>query len=446
MRRRVRVLILAAIFLLSGCSIVSIDSENLLYPPRPAGEQAQIQEALEKHIGTHFTLKYPRSGDICSAITQFDLDHDGEDEVIAFYRTKTETGGTHFVLMDQVSGQWQVQSDLVGPGVDVDRLVITQFGEGEEKSILVGWVLFNSDKIGTVYTYRDGRIISSLSDHIYTEMLVKDFDGDGRDELFTLLLNSSSQTSTARLFRKNSKTDLMQVDSQLELDGNISSYARVRFGQVETGGASGVIIDENKNATTIKTELIYWDSELQTLVAPAFEKKQGNNGELLRESTTLSSDISGDGIIDIQFLERVYQYEDAMDENQYVKAESAYTRWKEYDAAKKIFVNVLDTAINYPDGYFLVIPNDYDWVQSAYFKINKETRTMTFNNIAQDTNLFTIRVFSESEWESTGKNEYFEITRNNGLVYGCWVSARVQSQLNGKEMDFFRKNIHLIGG
>ncbi|MDD6174282.1 MAG: hypothetical protein PUC59_00755 [Firmicutes bacterium] len=445
MKKRLIALALTVVFLFSGCSLVSVDSDNLLYPPRPAGEQAEIQGALEKHIGTHFTLKYPRSGEICSAITQVDLDYDGEEEVVAFYRTKTETGGTHFVLMDRIDGEWKVQSDLVGPGVDVDRLVITQFGTGEQKSVLVGWILFNSDKIGTVYTYRDGRVISSLSDHIYTEMLVNDFDQDGTDELFTLLLNSSGQTSTARLFSKNPDTDLMENVSELQLDGNISSYARIRFGQVETGGARGVVIDENKSASAVKTEIVYWDDTLGELVLAAFSQNQNQDVELLRETTTLSGDLSGDGIIDIPFPEWVYRVPNEEESNPYELAESVYTRWKNYRAADHTFVNVLDTAINYPDGYYLVIPEERDWVLHAYFLIDKETRTMTFRNREQNWEMFRIRAFSESEWEKTGKNEYFEITRGNGLVYGGWVSAKLQSEFNGREADFFRKNVHLIG-
>ena len=31
------------------------------------------------------------------------------------------------------------------------------------------------------------------------------------------------------------------------------------------------------------------------------------------------------------------------------------------------------------------------------------------------------------------------------MVYGGWVSARLQSEFNGYEADFFRRNIHLIG-
>ncbi len=445
MKKKLIALILA-VFLLSGCSVVSIDSDNLLYPPRPAGEQAKIQAVLEKHIGTHFTLKYPRSGEICSAITQADLDRDGDDEVIAFYRTKTETGGTHFVLMDRVNGEWNVQSDIVGPGVDVDRLVITQFGTDGQKSILIGWILFNSDKIGTVYTYRDGRVINSLSDHIYTEMIVNDFDRDGKDELFTLLLNPSGQTSTARLFSKNPDTDQMQVVSELQLDGNISSYARVRFGQVETGGARGVVIDENKSASTVKTEIVYWNAEKGALELPEFSGGQNQSGELLRETTTLSGDLSGDGIIDIPFLEKVYRYQDIVGNNQDVNVvECAYTQWKEYNAKDDTFIDVLDTAINYPDGYYLVIPREYGWIYNAYLLIDRETRTMTFRNLSRDWEMFRICVFSESEWEKTGKNEYFEITRSNGLVYGGWVSARLQSEFNGYEADFFRRNIHLIG-
>ena len=238
---------------------------------------------------------------------------------------------------------------------------------------------------------------------------------------------------------------MMEQVSELELDGNIGSYARVRFGQVETGGANGVVIDENKSSTTIKTEIVYWNATLSRLVAPKFGNQQSQKGELLRESTTLSSDLSGDGIIDIPFLEHVYHYEETNENNQYVKEESPYTRWKEYDAAKNVFVNVLDTAINYADGYYLVIPDDSSWIKNAYFTIDKETRTMTFLDLSSNSELFRICVFSEVEWGKADQSGYFEITRANGQVYCCKVSDGVKNQLGGKESDYFRRTFHLIG-
>ena len=89
----------AAVFLgfalMSGCS-VGIDVETLLRPPRPAGEQQQIQKALEKYILSEqkkqaadtlggYILKYPRFGDHRSAFVLQDLNGNGVDEAIVFY-------------------------------------------------------------------------------------------------------------------------------------------------------------------------------------------------------------------------------------------------------------------------------------------------------------------------------------------------------------------------
>ena len=54
--------------LLSSCSMVSANTEDLLEPPQLSPDQAALAEALERGLGTDdFTLKYPRSGENRSA-------------------------------------------------------------------------------------------------------------------------------------------------------------------------------------------------------------------------------------------------------------------------------------------------------------------------------------------------------------------------------------------
>ena len=54
--------------LLSSCSMVPANTEDLLEPPKLSPDQAALAEALERGLGTDdFTLKYPISGENRSA-------------------------------------------------------------------------------------------------------------------------------------------------------------------------------------------------------------------------------------------------------------------------------------------------------------------------------------------------------------------------------------------
>ena len=68
-----------------GCTpAATVDS--LLKPPSLSEEQQQIYLALQDAVGSGITLQYPRAGANLSAFTVVDLDGDGEDEALVFYK------------------------------------------------------------------------------------------------------------------------------------------------------------------------------------------------------------------------------------------------------------------------------------------------------------------------------------------------------------------------
>ena len=76
--------------LFSGCTPgATVDS--LLKPPSLSKEQQQIYLALQDAVGSGITLQYPRAGANLSAFTVVDLDNDGEDEALVFYKKTSLT-------------------------------------------------------------------------------------------------------------------------------------------------------------------------------------------------------------------------------------------------------------------------------------------------------------------------------------------------------------------
>ena len=57
---------------MGGCADIGLGSQSILRPPRATGNEAALQEILNKEAGPSYTLKYPQTGDYRAAVTFFD--------------------------------------------------------------------------------------------------------------------------------------------------------------------------------------------------------------------------------------------------------------------------------------------------------------------------------------------------------------------------------------
>ena len=70
MKKRILALIMAlSVAVLSGCSASFTDGGNMMRPPRPTGDKAEIQNIIEEKAGSGFIFVYPQTGDYRSAVT-----------------------------------------------------------------------------------------------------------------------------------------------------------------------------------------------------------------------------------------------------------------------------------------------------------------------------------------------------------------------------------------
>lgn len=60
-------------------------------PPKATGDKADIQRVIEESAGS-YTFKYPQKGDYRSAVIMHDINGDGTDEAVAFYKSNTPDG------------------------------------------------------------------------------------------------------------------------------------------------------------------------------------------------------------------------------------------------------------------------------------------------------------------------------------------------------------------
>ena len=406
---------------LSGCSFVGLDVQSLMHAPKPTGEnEADIQNLLEGTAGGKMTLKYPSAGDYRSAIIKHDLYGDQQDEAIAFYQKGDETSGVNIMFMRRNNGKWENMGSFNNPASNVDRVCFGDLdGDGKDE-VVVGWgsSLNNTGDI-SVYYQQGGQMKELPLNQSYTEMTVMDFDGDGRDEIFTASVTVGDQPASAQLLRV--KGGAIERMGSAPLDIGVTKYASVLTGLINEKQV-GVVLDGVKSADTMVTELLYWDKKTKTLNSPFYDPRTKGAKSTERNTSVVSRDINGDRIIEVPMVTLMPGY------NGKASDDSAYlTSWFRYDTDTETLFRVMSMFINYSDGYWFSVPDM--WRGKITTKLDPSSRTVTVyewlttqkNKAGYAGNpLLTIQTFTEKEWnQGAGLKNYFKLKGKDNSVFAA---------------------------
>ena len=195
-----------------------------------------------------------------------------------------------------------------------------------------------------------------------TVSLIVDVDGDSLDDIFLITSNSGSAASNAkaavapqrfaRLISVSNGAAVLKGEARV--DANISSYASVKTEKTSDDEPLRIYIDAMKGEHQMITELVYWDKDTAELAAPLFDEATMSNVVTLRNEPIASTDINGDGKIDVPAQIEVF----ATDSNEMtIDPEYFYiTSWLNfYEDGHETLMNTL---VNYPDGYMLVLSSE----------------------------------------------------------------------------------------
>jgi len=419
MRLKAAAIALLLVFLLSGCSFVGLDAQTLMKPPKPTGEKADIHTLLESKAGDKMTLKYPRSGDYRSAIITHDVCGDKNEEAMAIYQKGDDTSGTNIMFMKK-DGKWADMGFFNNPAAQVDKVCFGDLNGDGKDEVIVGWgSSVNNTSTICVYYYKNGKMNELKLDQSYTEMAVMDFDGNGKDEIFTANVSVGDEPALARLYSINNNA--AEMIGSCRLDSGVTKYASVQTGLINET-QNGIVLDGMKSANSLVTEMIYWDKTSKTLKSPLYDANTKSANYTLRNTSVVSKDINGDKIIEVPVVNLMPGYADtALDDAAYL------TNWHRYDTQTKTFVRVMSMVLNYSDGYWFLVPDM--WRGKITTKTDTATRTITFNEWITTKKypagvlgvpLLKIQVFTQKEWETgTGTSGFFKLMDSNSLVFAA---------------------------
>lgn len=122
------------------------------------------------------------SGDNKNAIQFCDLDNDGEDEVVVFYKEEDTQKPVTVKVLDRNGQQWESTYEIAGSGNEVDKIYYADVTGVKKKELIIGWRLFDQTNKG-VSIYKIGNNKKEIFGASYNEMVMTDFDRNEVQEL-----------------------------------------------------------------------------------------------------------------------------------------------------------------------------------------------------------------------------------------------------------------------
>ena len=437
MKRTAVIAVLTAVCLMmTACSGLGVNISDSLSPPKPSGELYEIQKALEASVGHGVNLVYPSSGEYRSAIITKDIDSDGKYEVFSFYSTETDDKTTvmHINYIRWFDGKWVAVTDLQVDCSGVESVEFVRLDHSPTPQILVSWDRYSAtNKQLSVYSIGSGKL-SEVTKSEYSAYSVCDFDDDGISEIVAIHLDAEKKTSVATLMGLGDGG--FSEISTCALDGTVTSYYTPLLSKF-TDGTPALFIDADK-ATGMITEVLYVNVDGALTSALPYTSTL-ENINTLRASSVRCADYDGDGCIDIPLAQKLPTVPGSSEED------SAYmTIWNSFDGNS--LTPKAYTVINYTDGYYLKIPDN--WVNNLAVERKLDTRQRVFYRWNQELSeigeeIIRIQVVALKDWENNRPNYegYTEYARTSKQVF---IIKSGNSALNPGD-GYFSENFSLIG-
>lgn len=287
------------ICLLGGCSGMSIDELYCL--PKASEDYYDLQEALSQALGNGLSYDAPASGARREPVQLVDLDHDGTDEAVAFFRSSQDGSVAAYIfarrdsqyeLADQIpcsgSAVGAVEyADLDGSG-SLELLITCQVSEAVTQALQVS--RYQNNAAESLLTAPCGRYV------------LTDLNGDGAKEI--LCITDSGAEASAAVNYYTYVGGQMKTGQELRLSENYSDILNIAQGTLEDGTEAVLITGTAEDQ--MKTDVLIQNDQAELT---AVDCGTLDSSAQLQGGDLYPRDMDGDGNLEIPKGKVLPEYE-----------------------------------------------------------------------------------------------------------------------------------------
>ncbi|MPM22995.1 hypothetical protein SDC9_69456 [bioreactor metagenome] len=342
-------LMTALILLLPGCLFKSTD--ELYAVPQASEEYVNLRAAIDAAKGAA-DFAAPTSGRNTQTVQLMDLDEDGVQEAITFFRdTASDKPLKIYIFRLNGKDEYVVDAVIEGDGTSIESISYRNLGGAPSKEIIVSWRM--STSVRTLVAYRvDQGTVTELMRTGYSYYVAADMDGSGTQELLLLQVDTAEHQGVVEYYQY--QDGAMALRSSAPLSNGIFDVRAYRAGKLKDDVPALFVTSQYGDSAVITDVFCVED---QQLVNVTLDETTGRSGETLRFYTSVEpADINRDGRLELPQPQVIRSY------NKSTAADDFWViKWRQFDREGEAWP-VFTTYHNYNslDRWYLVLPDEWE--------------------------------------------------------------------------------------
>lgn len=353
MRRQIHQGIRAALGLLlllcaSGCGFTFSPEELYSLPQLPA-EYTELNNCLNQVIESGAEYAAPVSGSNIQPVQLEDLDGDGVQEAVAFFRNTADEKPLKIYIFTPKDDTYEQAAVIEGTGTSIYSIAYEDLDQDGGKELLVGWRVNTDMQALSVYTLRAGRPEELIQGTNYVRYAVNDLNQDGLWELVVLRADEENNGIADYYCWQEGEFQLRTSARITSTMAELSQQGKVRSGALQDGTPALFVTGVEESAWMATDILTVKNGELVNIL---LSDVTGVSSEIAPFCSLYPEDINGDGVTEIPHPESIPAWGNVAEEP------CRRIDWYAY-ASDGTGTLVLSTYHNVDDGWYLRLPDSW---------------------------------------------------------------------------------------
>lgn len=395
--------------LLGGC--FAQDSDDFLVAPKQPTEYVALQQQLAAILDTGAEYAAPETGQHRTTVQMEDLDGDGLEEVISFFRKSAGVSEFQVYLHKKIGDEYVLMGSVTGHGTAIEEVFYPVLGIDGQKGVAICWRLGDNVAKGmTVCAFTSGGELQAILDTEYTAYTLTDFDSDGAQELMTI--NRYSKQNTARLFHYDSNESKMTMTSEAALCQEAYSVAKVITGKTKSGLPAVFVDSTLENTSGMVTDV--FTASNQSLVNLTIDVESNSGRKTYRMVSVNCDDVDNDGSVEIPLASLLPGYSaERMSEALWL------LEWYDVDV-DDLYEKSMLTYQNSAEEWMLRIPDT--WVDLVTVQKKQEGEVCTEFSVyrPESTNIPLLEVYvfaGDDRQQLVSREGFFTLGETTSVIY-----------------------------
>lgn len=377
-------ILLLGIFLLLALSACGSDAagETLYRLPRLPSEYESLEQQIDALLAAGAEHTAPTSGNNLQSVQMVDLDSDGVEEAIAFFRKSGDEKPLKIYIFRASDDTYQLAYTVESASDSIYSIAYNDLDGDGFREILMGLRSSLDAQSLSVISLCASEPETLLTTG-YFRYIARDMDGESASQELIVVRSDEENLAVADYYAWTEKA--LELRSSIRLSMASAEVARLTGGTLTNGETALFVTGTMTEGGQVTDILAVRDGNLQSISTGA-----AVSGEVLRFAALYPSDVNGDGITEVS-VPVAFPKNDPEGETYY------RIFWRQYDE-KGEYWTVYRTLHNVQDGWSLVLPKEWDDAVTVTRQSTADGSTVSFYRcgVSDPTLFLEISVFADN--------------------------------------------------